>query len=175
MKTITSTLLLIAALGDVAWGNAFNVNEHEARVAGRGGATAASNTEASSIAFNPGGIPIGEGTQITLNSTLYFADGTFEPTTFDTADGAPAGEYVVTIEWRKLVNDRGEWTPGPNLLPAKYGDPSKSDVVVKIAAGQNDLPPIALPMAILLQVATVGRSKIRRNRSFFARAQGLRA
>ena len=72
------------------------------------------------------------------------ADGTFEPTTFDTADGAPAGEYVVTVEWRKLVNDRGEWVPGPNLLPAKYSDPAKSDVIVKIAAGQNDLPAIVL-------------------------------
>ena len=72
------------------------------------------------------------------------ADGTFQPTTFDSADGAPAGEYVVTVEWRKLVNDRGEWVPGPNLLPAKYSDPARSDVIVKIAAGQNDLPPIAL-------------------------------
>ena len=72
------------------------------------------------------------------------ADGTFEPTTFDSADGAPAGEYVLTVEWRKLVNDRGEWAPGPNLLPARYSDPARSDVVVKIAAGQNDLPPIAL-------------------------------
>jgi len=71
-------------------------------------------------------------------------DGSFEPTTFDTADGAPAGEYVVTVEWRKLINDRGEWIPGPNLLPAKYSNPATSGVVVTVAEGQNDLPAIML-------------------------------
>src|SRR5262245_47289206 len=72
------------------------------------------------------------------------ADGSFEATTFDTADGAPAGEYVVTIEWHKLVKVGGEWTPGPNLLPPKYGNPATSDLVVKIAEGKNELPAIVL-------------------------------
>ncbi|MCI0360225.1 MAG: hypothetical protein L0211_17240 [Planctomycetaceae bacterium] len=71
-------------------------------------------------------------------------DGSFEPTTFLAADGAPAGEYVVTIEWRKLVNVGGEWTPGPNLLPPKYNNPATSDVIVTIAEGTNDLPTIVL-------------------------------
>jgi hypothetical protein len=71
-------------------------------------------------------------------------DGTFEPTTFLAADGAPAGEYVVTIEWRKLVNVGGEWTPGPNLLPPKYSNPATSDLIVKVAEGKNDLPAIVL-------------------------------
>jgi len=71
-------------------------------------------------------------------------DGSFQPTTFDTADGAPAGEYVVTVEWRKLINDRGEWVPGPNLLPAKYSNPATSDLIVTVAEGKNDLPAIVL-------------------------------
>ena len=71
-------------------------------------------------------------------------DGSFEPTTFDSADGAPAGEYVVTVEWRKLINDRGEWVPGPNLLPAKYSNPATSGVTVMVAEGKNELPAITL-------------------------------
>lgn len=81
MKTLTSSLLVIAALGGDAWSNAFNVNEHDAKVAGRAGATAASNTDPSSIAFNPGGIPIAEGTQVSVAGTLYIAEGEFDPTT----------------------------------------------------------------------------------------------
>jgi len=58
MKTLSSSLFLVAGLGGMAWGNAFNINEHDAKVTGRGGATAASNTDASSVIFNPGGIPV---------------------------------------------------------------------------------------------------------------------
>jgi hypothetical protein len=72
------------------------------------------------------------------------ADGSFAATTFDTADGAPAGEYVVTVEWQKLVNVRGEWQPGPNLLPARYASPATSDVIVRVVEGSNELAPIVL-------------------------------
>jgi hypothetical protein len=71
-------------------------------------------------------------------------DGTFEATTFDTADGAPAGEYVVTVQWRKLVKQNGEWTPGADLIPARYASPQTSDLTIRIAAGDNNLPPITL-------------------------------
>jgi long-chain fatty acid transport protein len=87
MKTLTSSLFLIAALAGNAWGNAFNVNEHDAKSAGRGGATAASNTDASSVVFNPGGIPIAEGTQVVANGTLYIAEGEYQP---------PSGNDVTT-------------------------------------------------------------------------------
>jgi long-chain fatty acid transport protein len=79
MKTITTSLLLVAGMGGVASGNAFNINEHDAKVSGRGGATAATNTDASSVVFNPGGIPIGEGTQVAVNGSLYIAQGFYEP------------------------------------------------------------------------------------------------
>ena len=77
-------------------------------------------------------------------TALVKPDGSFEPTTFNSADGAPAGEYVVTVEWRKLVNVGGDWTPGPNLLPPKYSNPATSDLVIQVAEGSNELPPITL-------------------------------
>ncbi|MBA3397062.1 MAG: outer membrane protein transport protein [Deltaproteobacteria bacterium] len=81
MKTLRTTLftaLSLGALAGSASANAFNINEHDARVTGRGGATAASNTEPSSIVFNPGGIAINEGTQVALGTSFYFAEGSYE-------------------------------------------------------------------------------------------------
>lgn len=94
MRTLSKSLFLVAGLGGVASGNAFNVNEHDARVTGRGGASAASNTTPSSILFNPGGIPVGEGTQISINASLYHASGSYEP---------PGGPEVTTDSDQSLV------------------------------------------------------------------------
>jgi hypothetical protein len=71
-------------------------------------------------------------------------DGTFAVSTYDQADGAPAGEYVVTVEWKKPVKVNGDYVLSQNLLPAKYSSRATSDLVVSIAAGKNDLPPLAL-------------------------------
>lgn len=83
-------------------------------------------------------------TDLPRPTALVKPDGSFQPTTFDSGDGAPAGEYVVTVEWRKLVQAGGEWKPGPNLLPQKYSSPQTSDIVVRVAEGLTELPPIAL-------------------------------
>jgi hypothetical protein len=72
------------------------------------------------------------------------ADGSFATTTFAAEDGAPAGEYVATVEWRKQVQIRGDWSHGPNLLPAAYADPGKSPLKITIAEGENVLPPIEI-------------------------------
>ena len=71
-------------------------------------------------------------------------DGTFTATTYDAGDGVPAGTYIVTLQWRKATKSGNEFLPGPNLLPARYGRPDTSDIVVRIAEGRNDLPPIVL-------------------------------
>src|SRR5262245_59099450 len=55
-------------------------------------------------------------------------DGTFTLTTNTTGDGAPAGEYLVTVEWWlsgvKKVSDPD--VPSKNHLPAKYAKPESS-------------------------------------------------
>ncbi len=78
IRKILFSALGLGALASSASGNAFNINEHDARVTGKGGATAASNTDPSSIVFNPGGIAINEGTQVALGTALYFAQGSYE-------------------------------------------------------------------------------------------------
>jgi BON domain len=82
--------------------------------------------------------------EVPTPTAIVQPDGSFAVTTYDAGDGLPEGEYVVTVQWRKAVKQGGEYLPGPNLLPAKYGKPETSDLVIRIAAGQNELAPITL-------------------------------
>jgi long-chain fatty acid transport protein len=68
-------VLGLVGVAGTASANSFNINEHDPRVTGRGGATAASNDDASSIVFNPGGLALSQGTQILIAGSLYIAEG----------------------------------------------------------------------------------------------------
>ena len=65
------------------------------------------------------------------------ADGSVVFTTYQSGDGAPAGDYVVTAFWFK---DSGP----PNLLPDRYSHADQSDLRVRVNAGVNDLGIIQL-------------------------------
>jgi len=82
--------------------------------------------------------------EVPTATAVVQSDGTFAVTTYDTGDGVPEGDYIVTVQWRKATKSGGDFVPGPNLLPAKYSQPELSDVVVHIATGTNELPPIVL-------------------------------
>lgn len=91
LRTILFTSLSLGALAGSVSANAFNINEHDPRVTGRGGATAASNTEASSVIFNPGGIAVNEGTQVAVSGSIYVAEGSYEDAAGKvTTDSAPS-------------------------------------------------------------------------------------
>jgi hypothetical protein len=62
-------------------------------------------------------------------------DGNVNVSTYDGGDGAPAGEYVVTVQWYKLVKNGSDVVAGPNVVPRKYGTPESSDLVVQVAEG----------------------------------------
>src|SRR4051812_18452513 len=74
-------ILFAATLGSsaIASANAFNVNEHDAKAPGRAGAVAATDTDPSAVAFNPGGIAVAEGTNVSVDATIYMATGGYEP------------------------------------------------------------------------------------------------
>lgn len=70
-------------------------------------------------------------------------DGTFALTTFAENDGAPEGEYGVTIDWRPptkegkfavSISDGG--ASGPAALKAKYGDPRQPAFKVAVKKGE---------------------------------------
>jgi hypothetical protein len=70
-------------------------------------------------------------------------DGSFDVSTYNPGDGAPAGRYRVTVFWTK---DTGAGdSDGPSLLPPRYGDPKTAGLpVVEVKAGPNVLPPLHL-------------------------------
>jgi hypothetical protein len=72
------------------------------------------------------------------------SDGSYLLTSYESDDGAPAGDYDVTVELRRLVNHGGDISAGPNVLPPKYGRPDSSPVKVRIAEGTNELPAIQI-------------------------------
>ena len=72
------------------------------------------------------------------------ASGNFTLTTFDTGDGAPAGDYKVTVAFYQPINQGGSLVPGPNIIPPKYSDAAATQLRVSIREGENQLPPVTL-------------------------------
>jgi hypothetical protein len=72
-------------------------------------------------------------------------DGTFELSSYAAGDGAPPGEYIVTVQWHKTIKPvGGDPTLGPNLVPTQYSKPQTSPVVVTIAEQPNELKTIVI-------------------------------
>ncbi|MGD0899599.1 MAG: hypothetical protein ABR915_17350 [Thermoguttaceae bacterium] len=72
------------------------------------------------------------------------AEGRFQLSTYDPADGAPEGEYAVTVVHNPLKKTGDGWSPGPNVLPAKYASPKTTNLKVQVVKGANTLPALAL-------------------------------
>jgi hypothetical protein len=70
--------------------------------------------------------------------------GAFKLSTFAAGDGAPEGDYVLTVFWYKPIQNGPDVSPGPNVIPVKYTKPETTNIEIKIAAGQNDLSTIQL-------------------------------
>src|SRR5262245_39911485 len=64
--------------------------------------------------------------------------GNFSLTTMQAGDGAPAGEYAITVELRDL-RQVGEETvrDGRNLLPPRFASPQESGLRHTVVAGEN--------------------------------------
>jgi tetratricopeptide (TPR) repeat protein len=74
-------------------------------------------------------------------------DGTFVLATYGNDDGAPAGEYNVSVQWFVNLDKRPETEGGTlpkNVLPSKYANPATSGLHVEIKAGINLIPPLRL-------------------------------
>ena len=72
-------------------------------------------------------------------------DGSIVVTTYEPGDGAPAGEYKATLEWRRLVDGQetgDDSLPPPNVLPAAYASPRTTPVTLIIEEGENEFPSI---------------------------------
>jgi hypothetical protein len=72
------------------------------------------------------------------------ADGNFALSTFVAQDGAPAGEFAMTIQAYKLERVGEGFAPGPNILPPKLSTPQSTDLFITVAQTTNTLEPIEL-------------------------------
>lgn len=71
-------------------------------------------------------------------------DGSFKVGTYDQADGAPPGEYKVTVEWFKLVTTPEESYNGPNVLPKEYASSESTPLKATVQSGPTELQPIEI-------------------------------
>ncbi len=71
------------------------------------------------------------------------ADGSFVVSTYGANDGAPAGEYVVTITWPGGTTPDGKEEPEDKLL-GRYSNPVKSKLSATVKEGPNEIPPYRL-------------------------------
>ena len=80
-------------------------------------------------------------------SAVVQPDGSYALTTRDAGDGAPAGVYRVTVQWRKLTRDGDETKAGPDLVPPRYQDPASTPLKVTVNEGSKTLPTLVVERA----------------------------
>lgn len=69
-------------------------------------------------------------------------EGRFHLTTYATGDGAPAGQYAMTLRWPVPPPPGRE--RGPDRFQGRYADPARPLRIVWIVAGENELETIQL-------------------------------
>lgn len=73
------------------------------------------------------------------------SDGSFHLTTFSTRDGAPVGDYAVTVTWPgPPVKGQGEDEPGPDRLHQRYNNVKKPAASIHIGPDTAELAMIDL-------------------------------
>lgn len=71
-------------------------------------------------------------------------DGTFAIGTYGAGDGAPEGEYIMTITWRGEEfdnDDDNEKKDFPELLPKEYTQPAQSKLRVTVKKDEENVIP----------------------------------
>lgn len=68
--------------------------------------------------------------------------GKFEVWTYVQGDGAPVGNYKVTVIHNEVSVSKNTIVAKPNDLPEKLSKRQTTDIQVKIVAGKNEIPSI---------------------------------
>jgi hypothetical protein len=84
--------------------------------------------------------PLGADPTRRFASATVQADGSFQLTTIKANDGAPPGEYAISITWCDEYRDEGERRTGPDRLQWRFYDPATSGLKFTVATGNNAVP-----------------------------------
>jgi hypothetical protein len=87
----------------------------------------------------------GPGTVVPVGTTD--ANGVFALRSYEPEDGAPAGEFKVTVIWPEPIppNVDQEMYQRKDRLGGRYGNAQKSGLIVTVPEGGGELPPFELP------------------------------
>ncbi len=77
-------------------------------------------------------------------TALTDAQGHFKLTTLKEGDGAPPGEYTVTVAAYQSVEYPSGDSQVVNLLPARYAKPETSDLKATVTKGKAEVGPLKL-------------------------------
>jgi hypothetical protein len=89
-------------------------------------------------------------------------DGSFRLMSFKPGDGAPAGDYQVTVIFP--MNRFSKHLSGIDRLKGKFANPKTSGLTAKVEPKSNELPPFDLKATVLplqTQVDLKMRKKLR--------------
>jgi len=98
------------------------------------------------VMFTPVAAPQGGATPLSP-AAVTGEDGSFRLMSFKPGDGAPAGDYQVTIIYP--MNRFNKHLSGIDRLKGKFADPKKSGLTAKVEPKSNDLPPFELKAEVL--------------------------
>ncbi len=74
--------------------------------------------------------------------TRVAADGSYKLYTYEMDDGAPAGQYVVTVTWIKESDNQNapkeDLRPAKNLVPDRFADAKTSPLNAQVKEQPND-------------------------------------
>lgn len=91
-------------------------------------------------------------------------DGKFSLTTYTGGDGAPAGEYKVTIAWLTYIKRDSDWG-GPDKLKNQYNDPKTTPFDLTVADEPIEIPTYELKLkGVEGKPDPAGTAPVRRNR-----------
>ena len=89
--------------------------------------------------------PVGREQPLMRPHATVQSDGSFRLTTFTTRDGAPIGDFALTVTWPgPRVKGQAEDEPGPDRLQRRYADPKKPAASVRVDAETMQLATIDL-------------------------------
>ena len=71
-------------------------------------------------------------------------DGSFRPSTRKPGDGAPAGNYAVTVVWPRPKGEEAGPGASRDKLGGLYNDPTMSDLQIVVHDKENELAPFNL-------------------------------